>query len=206
MGFNISGIVINQNLRSNPNLLSKILGRKLYEQKEIDFETASENWKEPDFVDVYFSENGTLVFAEIDMCVEAHGFSDSNILTFALSETSMTFSISYTENDQLIREKLEADGEIITDEGPPLAAEEDEDDMSEVIWKLIEQVLGISFHNVELEEECYRFSLKMDTSLIAPSSAADSIGYRPSGTMDNTQSTEPESQKTSSKNWWQFWK
>lgn len=69
MGYNISGIVINKNLREEIEELSKILNLNLEFVKEIDFETASENWKDEGIIDLYFGEDGTLIFANEYVCL-----------------------------------------------------------------------------------------------------------------------------------------
>lgn len=164
MGFNISGVVINKSLENNNEELSKILGLNIDFKREIDFETASENWKEEGIVDVYFGEKGTLVFANHDLCLEGYSYPQANILTFALSETSMTFSFGYSENDNIIRSKMDVNGEIIDENGEKLQVENENDDISEVIWKQIETVLGKSFWSIEPEEKAYRFLIKNDSS------------------------------------------
>lgn len=163
MGFNISGIVINKNLESNTDQLSQILKLDLEFDREIDFETASENWKEEGFIDVYFSENGTMIFANEDLCLgEGYAYPDANILTFASSETSMAFNFSYTENNDLIRSKLEVNGEVIDEYGNKLTTENENEDISEVIWNKISVVLGKKFWDIQPEEKSLRFYIKSD--------------------------------------------
>lgn len=161
MGLNISGIVINKNLEGNTDQLSKILNLNLEFDREIDFETASENWKEEGFIDVYFSENGTLIFANEDLCLgEGYAYPGANILTFASSETSMAFNFSYTENNEIIRSKLEVNGEVIDEYGNKLITEIENEDISEVIWNQISAVLGKKFGDIQLQEKSLRFYIK----------------------------------------------
>lgn len=56
MSYNISGVVINKNLKGCDIELSKLLQLDLEFICEIDFETASENWKKEGIIDVYFSD------------------------------------------------------------------------------------------------------------------------------------------------------
>lgn len=169
MGHNISGIAINKNFENNTEELSKLLGVELQIENEIIFEEASENWKEEGYFDVYFSKNGTLVFANIDYCLEPYSHKETNILTFALSETSMTFNIGYTENDVLVRSIMKVNDEIVDEEGAPLQCEiENEDDMTEAIFDQIGEVIGMHFYEIELDEKAYRFSLKNTASVEQP--------------------------------------
>ena len=166
MGFNISGIVINRNLEKNNEVLSKILNLNLEFDKEIDFETASENGKDEGIIDVYFGNNGTLIFANEDLCLgDGYSFPKTNIMTFALSETSMAFNFAYTENGNIIRSKMEINGEIIDEKGNKLEIENDEEDISEIIWKLISEILGISFGSIEPNEKAFRFSIKKSSHI-----------------------------------------
>ena len=169
MGHNISGIAINKNFENNVEELSKLLGVELQIENEIIFEDASENWKEEGYFDVYFSKNGTLVFANIDYCLEPYSHKETNILTFALSETSMTFNIGYTEKDVLVRRIMKVNDEIIDEEGELLQCEIDnEDDMTEAIFDQIGEVIGTHFYEIELDEKAYRFTLKNTASVEQP--------------------------------------
>jgi len=103
MGFNISGFVINRNLENRTDELSKILGLDLDFESEIDFETASENGKDEGVIDVYYGKNGTLVFAEAELCVSAYSYPDTDLFTFALFETSMTFFFAYSNDGVITR-------------------------------------------------------------------------------------------------------
>jgi hypothetical protein len=168
MGHNISGIAFNKKFENKTEELSKLLGVELQLDKEIDFEDASENWKEEGYFDVYFSKNGTLVFANIDYCLEPYSHKECNILTFALSETSMTFNIGYTEIGEVVRSIMKVNDEVLDEEGEPLQCEIDNEDMTEVIFDQIGEVIGIHFYEIELEEKAYRFNLKNTTSVEQP--------------------------------------
>lgn len=169
MGHNISGIAINKNFENNTEELSKLLGVELQIENEIIFEDAIENWKKEGYFDVYFSKNGILVFANIDYCLEPYSHKETNILTFALSETSMTFNIGYTENDVLVRSIMKVNDEIVDEEGEPLQCEIDnEDDMTEAIFDHIGEVIGTHFYEIELDEKAYRFKLKNTASVEQP--------------------------------------
>ncbi len=160
MGFNISGLVIIRNFKENFEELQNLLGWDLEKGEEIDFETASSNWKEEDYCDVYFSEKGTLLFLEIDKCTTPYKLEEVNTLAFALSETTMAFSLDYCENGKEIRSIMEVDGEKIHDEGEKLKTEDTSEDTSEVIWNQIEVVLGKRFWDIQPEEKAHRYYFK----------------------------------------------
>lgn len=157
MGFNISGLVINKNYKQDFDQLQKELGWKLERQGEIDFETASSNWKDDGICDVYFSDKGTLLFISMDMCAESWGLTNANTLTFALSETSMAFNLAYCENDVLKRSIMEVEDNRMADEGEKLEVEDRSEDTSEIIWNQIEVVLGKRFWSIEPDEKAERY-------------------------------------------------
>ena len=134
------------------------LGWNLKKQEEINFETASSNWKDDGICDVYFSENGTLLFISMDMCAQSWGIKNANTLTFALSETAMAFNISYCENGIEKRAIMEVEGNRMQDEGEQLKIEEKSEDASEIIWNQIEVVLGKRFWDIEMDEKAERYN------------------------------------------------
>lgn len=158
MGFNISGLAINKNYENDFDSLQKKLGWNLERQSEIDFETASSNWTDDGICDVYFSEKGTLLFISMDMCAESWALNNDNILTFALSETSMAFNLNYCENGIEKRSIMEVNDEKMLDEGEKLRIEEKSEDTSEIIWNQIEVVIGKRFWDIEPDEKAIRYN------------------------------------------------
>lgn len=159
MGFNISGIATNINFKDNLIELQKQLGLTLSFTEEINFEKASENWKEDEVCDIYFCETGTLLLINMDFCIEPWSIENGNTLTFAISETSMAFNLSYCEGLKLRRSFMTMNNGIITDEGEKLQVEENTSDASEIIWKQLNAVLGKSFWNIEPSEKAHRYKL-----------------------------------------------
>lgn len=157
MGFNISGIAINKNFEKDFETLQKELGWNLQKQGAINFETASSNWKEDDICDVYFTEEGTLLFISMDMCNKAWKLKNTNTLTFALSETSMAFILNYCESDLLKRSIMEVEGKRTLDSGAKLAIEENSEDTSEIIWNQLKVVLAKSFWDIKEDEKAIRY-------------------------------------------------
>lgn len=177
MGFNISGIVINKNYKDNLNDLTKQFNWQLQFDTEIDFETASENWKDEGICDIYFSDKGTILFINMDMCVDAWKINDGNSLTFALSETSMAFNLNYCVGTETVRSIMEVNGEVMNDEGQKLAVDEQSADTSEIIWGQVGEVLGKSFWDIEPEEKAYRY--KFVTKEKKPEKTPDTVPETP---------------------------
>lgn len=165
MGYNISGIAINRNYKNDFESLQHQLGWNLEKNSEIDFETASSNWTEAGICNLHFTENGTLIFIDMEMCEESFKLKNDNVLTFALSETSMVFNINYTENGIEKRSIIEVNEERIQDTGNELTVEKDSEDTSEIIWNQIEVLLGKRFWDIDLEEKSFSYIFKKATPL-----------------------------------------
>lgn len=172
MGFNISGIATNRNFKNNLTELQKQFGLKLNFIEEITFEKASENWKEEGVCDIYFSEYGTLLFVNMNSCIDPWSIENGDTLTFTLSEMSMAFSLNYCEGRKLKRSFMDMNDNKIFETGEKLKVEENTSDASEIIWKQLEGVLGKSFGNIEPEETAYRYKLvsiqRMQTAMDIP--------------------------------------
>lgn len=157
MGISIAGIVINQNFENNLDELQKHFNWRFIRSEKVNVEAAQENWKGDTYCDIYFTENGTLIFLNIEMSSGNYVIPELNTLTFAMSETSMTFYLRYHEKGKLKRLLAEHDGSIEMDQGEKLPVEEDAEDMQEFIWLQMEEVLGKSFWSLEPEEKAMRY-------------------------------------------------
>lgn len=195
MGFNLSGIVVNKNYENNLKSLQAEFGWNLQFIEEIDFETASSNWKDEGICDIYFSEKGTLLFVSMDLCIDSWSIKDGNTLTFALSETSMAFNLNYCEGKTLKRSFMQVNDDRMTDEGEKLAIEQTEEDVSEIIWTQLGVVLGKQFWNIEPGEKAFRYHF-------VPA-AKPAIEEKPEmlATIKTTVNVAPEIKKP----WWKFW-
>lgn len=207
MGYNISGLAISKNYENNFEELQKELGWNLKRESEIDFETASANWTDEGICNVHFTENGTLIFLNMEMCSASYPIKDANTLTFALSETVMAFNLNYCENTVEKRSIMEVDGVRMEDEGEKLDVETKSEDTSELIWNLIEGVLGKSFFEIDLEENAFRYTFQNQKKeeVEMPIEAAKAEIF----TLNQTSQTEVKivaDLSTKPKKWWEFWR
>ena len=85
------------------------------------------------------------VWAYFGVIERINSIENDNVLTFALSETSMVFKINYTEKGIEKRSIIEANDERMEDSGKELAVEKESEDTSEIIWNQIEVLLGKRF-------------------------------------------------------------
>lgn len=188
MGFNLSGIVINENLQNQTNRLSEILKVNLEMEKEINFEIASSNYKEEGIIDVYFGQNGTLIFAHEDLCTgEELGFEKTKILTFSTSESTMSFYLSYSVNNRTFRNVMEFENEKLTDDGEKLDFEEDQE-TSELVWDFISYVLGEDYWGISESDKTYRFAIVQKDSFTIENFTIDKFDFLIPISMDEFQS------------------
>lgn len=203
MGFNLSGLAINKNYENELDNLQKELGWNLEKQSEIDFETASSNWKDDGICDAYFSERGTLLFISMDMCTEAWPLKKDNSLTFALSETSMAFNINYCENGIEKRSIMEVEEQRMQDAGEKLDVEERSADTSEIIWNQIEVVIGKSFWSIEPDEKAVRYVFVNNDQKKVETAKPEILK---SETVVIESKNDSSAAAIETKKWWQFWK
>jgi hypothetical protein len=196
MGFNISGLAISKNYKGDFDQLQKEFGWTLKKEREIDFQTASSNWKDDGICDVYFSENGTLLFISMDMCAESWGLKNANTLTFALSETSMAFNLAYCENDVLKRSIMQVEDNRMAEKGERLEVEDKSEDISEIIWNQIEVVLGKSFWSIEPNEKAERYVFLKEEKTVHNIVIQRKLSEKQSLDKEN---------KGSTRKWWKLW-
>ncbi|MBB3697046.1 hypothetical protein KMW28_21625 [Flammeovirga yaeyamensis] len=157
MGFNISGLAINSSYENKLVELQNDLNLTFDYIEDVNFETASSNWTDEGIAYIYFTPKSTLLFLHVDMCIEPYPIKENNVLSFALSELSMAFSINYTEGKEVKRYIIEHNGEKVSDEGTSFSFENSCDDASEIIWKLLDEVLDTSYDDIDLAATAKKF-------------------------------------------------
>ncbi len=194
MAYNISGLVINKNYKDNLESLQKELGWFLQKEEEISFELASSNWKDNKICDIYFSEQGTLMFMSTDLCSEPLPVKRQNTLSFTLSESEMSFDLNYCERGALERSIMEVENNRITDDGEKLDIEDNTEDTAEIIWDQLGVVLGKSFWDIELEEKAVRYRFVCEEE------------FRKVEAETEVEAEVEAEAKVEENKWWEFWK
>jgi hypothetical protein len=198
MGFNISGIAINKSFKDNFDELLANFNWDVVFHEEVTFEEASKNWKDKELCDVFFTETGTLLFVNMDLCIEPWRLKDCNVFTFTLSETSMAFSIQYSENLALKRSIMEVNGERLEDSGDSFDFENEIPDTAEIIWRQLGIMLGKSFWDIDFQAPCHRYSFEISKN----------VNYDYSEKTPHPELGEVvlSISEHSRKKWWQFWR
>ncbi len=157
MAFNFSGIVINKNYEGQVEELGEALGFQLNYDCPISYEEASKNWKEDGMCDIFFSKSGTLMFLPMELCIKDYFIEQQQVLTFAYSDNSMAFNLSYYEGTACKRKILEVSEHRITDSGDLLSEETADTDVSELIFDQIGKVLGLDFWEMDDDLKATRY-------------------------------------------------
>lgn len=157
MGYNVSGIIINNNFQRKVDVVSKKLNLNLRFEKEVVFETASENWKKDGIYDFYFTEVGTLIFTSSPLMVLETVTKDINLLVFGISESAMAFVVHYYENGQLLRSIVSHEGSILRDKGEKLEVEKEARDVMKTIMLLSKKLLGQELLEIAYSETASRY-------------------------------------------------
>ncbi len=174
MGINIAGIAINKSYQDQIEELGKDLNFILLTQEKVSFEVASANWTDKGLAYIYFTDFSTLVFLEMSLASLPFSIPYRNVLTFSLSETVMAFSLNYSEGNTCKRSLIEWNGVIKEDKGIPFEFEREYGDVSGIIWRKLDDVLGIPFVAIGLDRE----AIKCKVSWGNPEASKQSLHYK----------------------------
>ena len=125
MGFNIAGLVINQNYDKDINKLSKDLEWGIEVVEEITFEEASANWTPEEEFRLFFSDKATMIFFSHEWVAEQHRSKKGYTLNYAYSATAMAFQVDLFKSGKLIRSIFEHEGDRKMQSGEPLPLEKE---------------------------------------------------------------------------------
>lgn len=161
MGFNISGLGINSSYENKIRELENDLNLTLEYVEDVIFEKASSNWTEEGVGYLFCTKNSTLLFLHMDLCTEPYAIEEKQVLTFALSETSMAFCLNYSIGKDVKRYIMEHNGEKMSEEGVPFTFEATCGDTSEIIWKQLDEVLDVPFNSIDLGATAKKFQISI---------------------------------------------
>jgi hypothetical protein len=155
MGYNIAGLVINQNYGKDISKLSEDLGWKIEDVEEISFEAASKNWTPDDEFRLYFSDKATMIFFPLDWVADSYHSKTADTLNFAYSETAGAFQVDLFRKEACIRSIFEHEGRIMMQAGERLELEATKDSVSGLVFPLINDLLGQDFWSIDPMERAF---------------------------------------------------
>ena len=159
MSFNITGIAINKKIDNAAESLKELLGFDVAFEEEIDFETASENWKVEGIIDLVLLERASIIFTDMDIAMGSYKLTDAVVLSFAISETSDAYNLVLNNGHTTLRNIMEVQSERINDEGEILGNESHNQTISELIFSTLEVVLGQSYYIINADAQAFRYSI-----------------------------------------------
>lgn len=168
MGWNLAGFAINKNYENRIDELSKALfksGRShLVEgRNKYDFEKSSTFGSTKGRMDFMFTEKGSFAFCNVMETEYLLGSRNPELLhgtrmvLFAMSETSMAFMMKYYVNGIKTREIHNVEGETKYSFGTPLNLESEEEDMSELFFRIVGELIGKPFNSIEPDQPFTRY-------------------------------------------------
>ncbi len=168
MGWNIAGFAINKNYKDSINELSQALFKSwkyhLVEgRNKYTFEKSSTFGSTKGRMDFMFTEQGSFAFCNVMETqyllgsINSKLFEGTEMILFAMSETSMAFMMKYYADGIKIRELQNIEGKTIFSFGDPLDIEQNEEDLTEVFFKLVSELIGKEFYSIEADEPFTRY-------------------------------------------------
>jgi len=149
MGFNISGIIIENNFGKNIQKVSENLEIGFNIIGECASYEATKRINERDKIFVCFTESSTIIFYEAEQ-FDRHIYSQtSNSLNFQYFEGPMIFAIRYVKDCETVRNILSIDGQIIYSLGKILKGETGTNRIDELVIKMAKQISGISILGID---------------------------------------------------------
>lgn len=219
MGLNLAGIAINNDFNKNIEQLGDAFEWAIDIIDESEFEKSISIFSsnEKDIFYVYFTDSGTLILNPYEWAIEEYHPTDAKSLCFGISETTMNFFFSYQFEISKIRTFFEDEGKKKREIGEPLEIEKQFPEASQLIFKLIEDLIGISFHSIEYNEKvhkCKRLSgqeymrrseeiLKREMEIEKLKDDERIEKYMKELGLDPE---EAEKQLSKKKKWWEIWK
>jgi hypothetical protein len=233
MGFNIAGLVINQNYDKDINKLSSDLKWGIEIIDEITFEEASSNWTPDGEFRLFFSDKSTMIFFPHDWVAEQNRSKTAETLNYAYSATAMAFQVDFFKSGKLVRSIFEYEGDRKMSRGEPLELETKNDTADGLTFALIDELLKGKFGEIDLGEKSYRCRkvqyIETDEKEIEKQKMKEALEKSPAlrailkeemtkktseksnivnknPKHEDSKSSVEKSNLSTPKKWWQFWK
>lgn len=210
MGFNIAGLVISKNFEKSIENLENDLSWDIEVIEEITFEEAASNWTPEGEFRLFFTERGTMIFYPHEWISEQYSSKSATCMSYAYSATSMTFFISYNNLEEGYgRFLIENDGEVKLAEGQEIPYEKEGLTADAIIFKLMDDIIGESWHNLEFGAKAYRCK-KLNSRNVRHKKKEETIIEKveapPIENKILQKSKKTPTRPTAKVKWWQFWK
>ena len=175
MGWKLTGIVINKSYDKNIIGLFDLLDILDFDLvKDSTFEEEISQILENDKLSIGFFGSGTFLSTGIELMTNEEvlkkASSNQNLLAFYVNETTSTYCFDYFSNGQYLRRKWisYSDNNIDSNSnfGDKIQIEKDEEDDMEIIFKLIGQLLGKGFYEIDEGEQMFCFTKNVNSNRV----------------------------------------
>lgn len=216
MGFNIAGLVINQNYNKDILKLSADLKWGIEVIEEVTFEKACSNWTPDGEFRLYFSDQATMIFIPHEWVANQSHSKTADTLNYAYSATTMAFQVDLFKNGKLVRSILEHEGDRKISQGKPLELEKNNETADGLTFALFDELLKTDFSDLDLDDKAFRCKkvkyVEPDAQEIEKQTMKEAFAKENAGKsnksstriddapQDGSQKSEPKTKK-----WWQFW-
>jgi len=220
MGFNIAGLVINQNYEKDIEKLGKDLNWGIEIIEEVNFETASSNWTPEEEFRLHFTDKATMIFFPHEWVADQSKSKTADTLNYAYSATSMAFQVDLFKSGKMVRSIMEYNGEKQFEQGDPLELEKEHQTADGLTFALIDELLGDQFGSIDLSEKSFRCKknqlVEKNEKEIETQKVKSALEKSPAlqqllkDEMAKKQMTKkdnlPSMLSQREKKWWEFWK
>ena len=224
MGFNIAGLVINQNYDKNIEKLSKDLKWGIEIIEETNFETASSNWTPEGEFRLHFTDKATMIFFPHEWVVNQNKSKTADTLNYAYSATSMAFQVDLFKSGKMVRSIMEYNGEKQFEQGDPLELEKEHQTADGLTFALIDELLGDGFGSIDLGEKSFRckktqyietdekeiekqkMKSALEKSPALQQLLKDEMAKKEVAKLSSPNVIQTSSANKANKKWWEFWK
>jgi len=210
MGFNIAGLVIASNYGKEISKLEDDIAWDIEILQEITFEEASSNWTPKEEFRLFFTDKATMIFFPHSWVMERYGSHTSTSLCYAYSATSMTFFISYSNiEEKYCRFLITNEGETTIAEGQKIPYEDQNMSSDAIIFQLIDDILGESFHEIEMSAKAYRCKKLNPATTRLKYIEKETVNKKEisnNKTIKESKENKQSQAITKTKKWWEFWK
>lgn len=154
MGFNFTGILINSHAEEQK--LKSLFDTEIAFLKEVDFEEATDSFRDENTVDMVQTETGTLIITGLGQIYDISDF-DGEIIQFMISDISDTYYFEKYKDKVLERKYIYSQGEIAEDEGSGII--QHDEDFTDQIWELADRYLQNNFKTTMFDQQFKRYQV-----------------------------------------------
>lgn len=163
MGFCFAGVIINKKFDTKIEDLGNLLNLEFKKESNIYFEEAITEFSHGDKVDLFFTDQATLLIMDIDICLDYYPIKGLDTLSFSIDERSNTFAYFHSQNNKEVKDDMsypQMINEYKPDDKFDLGAYESK--VVAYMSNVAKEILGQDIYNVDLGEmgQRYRISRK----------------------------------------------